>query len=192
MYLVSRLITRIESPHAQTPQVAQTVHELVGGEVEHRSTDEHDLSDKDKLSRRLMALNLLKLEGWTPTLEFWEVGCPSTARWGCAITFVTGHTCWQPESPCTGMLFSAFKKGWVRLQVVLVGEQEDSAKVLACPAATAFQWYEALAGLEAGSQWLVTRWRAHMNHHPSSPRVPQTVCVPLTSYASQPRMNCRT
>jgi hypothetical protein len=54
-------------------QVARAVHEVVGGEVEHRSTDEHDLSDGQKRSRRLLALNLLRLEGWTPTLEFWEV-----------------------------------------------------------------------------------------------------------------------
>jgi hypothetical protein len=58
-------------------------------------------------------------------------------------------------SPCSGTAFSAFKKGWIRSQQVLVNGREDSAKVLACPAAVALGWYDELAGLEAGSQFMV-------------------------------------
>jgi hypothetical protein len=49
------------------------VHDLIGGEVDHASTDEEDLADDIKVVRRLAALNLLAAKGWTPTLAFWEV-----------------------------------------------------------------------------------------------------------------------
>jgi hypothetical protein len=54
-------------------QVAQAVYDLIGGEVDHASTDEEDLSDDIKVVRRLAALNLLAAKGWTPTVSFWEV-----------------------------------------------------------------------------------------------------------------------
>jgi hypothetical protein len=65
-------------------QVAREVHTLIGGEVNHASTDEDDLSDDIKVVRRLAALNLLAAKGWTPTVAFWEVraGCQSPA-WAC-------------------------------------------------------------------------------------------------------------
>jgi hypothetical protein len=56
-----------------SPQVAQAVYDLIGGEVDHASTDEDDLSDDTKVVRRLAALNLLATQGWSPTLGFWEV-----------------------------------------------------------------------------------------------------------------------
>jgi hypothetical protein len=49
------------------------VYDLIGGEVDHASTDEEDLADDIKVLRRLAALNLLAAKGWTPTLGFWEV-----------------------------------------------------------------------------------------------------------------------
>jgi hypothetical protein len=54
-------------------QVARAVHDLIGGEVDHASTDEDDLTDDIKVLRRLAALNLLAAKGWSPTLAFWEV-----------------------------------------------------------------------------------------------------------------------
>jgi hypothetical protein len=49
------------------------VYDLIGGEVDHASTDEEGLPDDIKVLRRLAALNLLAAKGWTPTLGFWEV-----------------------------------------------------------------------------------------------------------------------
>jgi hypothetical protein len=54
-------------------QVAREVHTLIGGQVDHASTDDEDLSDDTKVVRRLAAINLLAATGWTPTLGFWEV-----------------------------------------------------------------------------------------------------------------------
>jgi hypothetical protein len=54
-------------------QVACAVHKLIGGEVEHASSDEEDLSEDTQVVRRLAALNLLATQGWSPTLGFWEV-----------------------------------------------------------------------------------------------------------------------
>jgi hypothetical protein len=54
-------------------QVAREVHSLIGGEVDHASTDEEDLPDNTKVVRRLAALNLLAGLGWAPALGFWEV-----------------------------------------------------------------------------------------------------------------------
>jgi hypothetical protein len=53
--------------------VARDVYDLIGGEVDHASTDEDDLSEGNKMRRRLAALNLLAADKWTPTLGFWEV-----------------------------------------------------------------------------------------------------------------------
>ena len=45
----------------------------MGGVVEHRSTDAHDLSDGTKLLQRLYALNVLRLEGQEPDTTLWTV-----------------------------------------------------------------------------------------------------------------------
>jgi hypothetical protein len=49
------------------------VHDLIGGEVDHASSDEEDLSEDTKVVRCLAALNLLATTGWAPHLGFWEV-----------------------------------------------------------------------------------------------------------------------
>jgi hypothetical protein len=54
-------------------QVARGIYVLIGGEVDHASTNENNLPDDTKVLRRLAALNLLADNHWTPTLGFWEV-----------------------------------------------------------------------------------------------------------------------
>ena len=49
------------------------MYKLIGGEVDHASSDEDDLSDAAKMLRRLYALNLMMLEGWQPDITLWQV-----------------------------------------------------------------------------------------------------------------------
>jgi len=53
--------------------VSSKVHELVGGVVEHRGTDDQDLSDNTKLLQRLYGLNIMRLEGLEPDVQLWTV-----------------------------------------------------------------------------------------------------------------------
>jgi hypothetical protein len=46
------------------------VRELVGGEVEHSTDEAHAATT---MERRMRGLNLMRLEGCIPTLDFWEV-----------------------------------------------------------------------------------------------------------------------
>jgi hypothetical protein len=77
------------------------VHELLGGVVEHRSTDAHDLSDDTKLLQRLYALNILRLEGQEPDTALWTVRvymnmhCPLLA-WCCTVWY-----CAARHASCT-------------------------------------------------------------------------------------------
>jgi hypothetical protein len=48
--------------------------------VEHRSTDEDDLSDSQKLLQRVYSMNILRLEGKEPDLQLWTVSPPSISR----------------------------------------------------------------------------------------------------------------
>ena len=52
--------------------VREAVDALLGGHVPHSLRDADELSDGDKLARRLTAMNLMALAGWQPTLEFWR------------------------------------------------------------------------------------------------------------------------
>jgi hypothetical protein len=52
--------------------VALEVRDLVGGEVEHTTSEQH-LDSDTTYERRLLALDMLRLEGCIPTLEFWQV-----------------------------------------------------------------------------------------------------------------------
>jgi len=53
--------------------VSSKVHELVGGVVEHRGTDDQDLSDDTKLLQRLYGLNIMRLEGLELDVQLWMV-----------------------------------------------------------------------------------------------------------------------
>jgi hypothetical protein len=65
----------------------------------------------------------------------------------------TVHELLGHPKPCTGMMFDSFKRGWVRSQVLL-GDIEDSTRVLACPSSTACAWYQALESIGRDSRWL--------------------------------------
>lgn len=58
-------------------EVRQSLDEMLGGHVPHSAADARFLTDEQKLARQLTALNLMAMEGWTPTLHFWEQ--PGTA-----------------------------------------------------------------------------------------------------------------
>lgn len=51
------------------------MHAFLGGEVPHSILDEQRLGDDEKLKRRLHCLNIMAMEGWEVSLQFWEVGC---------------------------------------------------------------------------------------------------------------------
>lgn len=49
--------------------VSGQVHELVGCVVEHRGTDEDDMSGVDKVIQRLFSLIIMRMEGLEPDME---------------------------------------------------------------------------------------------------------------------------
>lgn len=61
------------------PAVSTQVHDLVGGVVEHLSTDEDDLSESQKLLQRVYSMSIMRLEGHEPDLELWTVSLPGSA-----------------------------------------------------------------------------------------------------------------
>ena len=52
--------------------VREAVDALLGGHVPHSLRDADELSDGDKLARRLTAMNLMALAGWPPNPRFWR------------------------------------------------------------------------------------------------------------------------
>lgn len=53
--------------------VANQVHELIGGPVEHCGNDDRDLHDDTKVLQRLYSMNVMRLHGLEPVVELWQV-----------------------------------------------------------------------------------------------------------------------
>lgn len=75
-HLSEHTFTRIHLPClclSHTHTVSGLVHELVGGVVEHRSTDSTDLPADVQLLQCLYSINILRLEGLEPDINLWTV-----------------------------------------------------------------------------------------------------------------------
>eukprot|EP00884_Botryococcus_braunii_P012420 jgi/Botrbrau1/21179/Bobra.0061s0070.1 len=56
----------------ENTEVAEAVHELLGGRVKHIGTDEDDLEDEVKMLQRLYSMNLMSRQGYAPQFDLWE------------------------------------------------------------------------------------------------------------------------
>ena len=122
---------------------------------------------------------------WGPCTWPREAQCRPTQQRGCFSGVNTFHELLGHPKPCVGLMFDSSKRGWVKSQVLL-GDQDDSTRVLACPASVAWAWYQALEGISEDSRCYSAGLPCHscLGWYP-------TTAGHFGGHAQQPTLICR-